>query len=164
MTQITTTGVPKTGHSTTRRGSRALGTLAALAALTCVAVLTLAPRSIVGPARGAFMSAVDAFAPLIGTVSYNDAEQVLNTVLFVPLGATVALLLSRRAWPWAIVAGLAMSASVEFLQSSIPGRVPDPADILWNTAGAAIGVVVVTVPRLVVAAIAGAQRGSTTRT
>lgn len=147
-----------------RRGSRTVAALAALTALAAVAVLTLAPRSIVGPARGAFMRAIDTFAPLTGAISYNDAEQLLNTVLFVPLGATIALLLSRRAWPWAIAAGLAMSASVEFLQSSIPGRVPDPADIFWNTVGAAIGVVAVTVPRLLAAAIARAQRGSTTRT
>jgi hypothetical protein len=164
MTEITSTGPHHIRDVGEVRSTRTLAALASLAALAGVAALTLAPQSIVGPARGAFMRAMDGFAPLIGAIGYGDAEQVLNTVLFLPLGAALALLLSRRAWPWAIVAGLALSASVEFLQASIPGRVPDPADIFWNTAGAAIGVVVVTVPRFVAAALARGQRGRTTRT
>jgi hypothetical protein len=153
-----------TDITTTRR----LGTrvLAAVIAVIAVAALTLAPRAIAAPARAAFMQVTDAvIAPLLTWVPYGYTEQVLNTVLFVPLGATIALLLSRRAWPVAILAGSALSAVVEYAQGSIPGRVPDLDDVLWNTVGAAIGVIIVTGPRFVSAAIRRTgQRGRITRT
>jgi glycopeptide antibiotics resistance protein len=98
--------------------------------------------------------------PVVRWIPAGDSEQVLNTLLFVPLGATIALLLSRRLWPIAILAGFALSASVEYAQASIPGRVPDPADVLWNTVGGAIGVVLVSVPRLIGAAVQRARLGS----
>ncbi|HWM17734.1 MAG TPA: VanZ family protein [Microbacterium sp.] len=146
-----------------RHGTRIL---AAAIAVIAVASLTLAPRAIAAPARAAFVAMTDAFiAPLLAWLPYGYAEQVLNTILFVPLGVTLALLLSRRAWPVAIIAGLALSAVVEYAQGSIPGRVPDLDDVLWNTVGAAIGAIVVTAPRLVAAAARrGRQRGSVTRT
>lgn len=128
---------------------RSARTIAAALAVTAVGILTLAPRSLVAPARGAFLTAVDAVsAPLLAWLPFGDAERVLNTIMFVPLGATVALLLGRRWWPLAILSGSVVSACVEHVQGSIPGRVPDPADVLWNTVGAAIGVAVVTVVRL----------------
>lgn len=149
--------------TTPRRGIRLL---AATVAAIVVTALTLAPRSIVAPARGAFLSAMDAATgSLLFWIPYGDAEVVLNTVMFVPLGATIALLLSRRMWPVAIIGGFALSAAVEYAQRSIPGRVPDVDDVLCNTAGAVIGVALVTVPRMLVAAASRfRQRGSSTRT
>jgi VanZ family protein len=38
---------------------------------------------------------------------------------------------------------------VESAQGSIPGRVPDPADVVWNTLGAAIGVIVMALGRVI---------------
>lgn len=129
------------------RSGRLLGAIAAVAA---VAALTLGPRAIVAPARDAFMRSMDAVpAPLPAWISTADAERLLNTLMFVPLGATIALLLHRRLWPLAILAGFAMSAAVEYAQATIPGRVPDAADVFWNTVGAAIGVVLLTSTRLV---------------
>ena len=113
-----------------------------------VAALTLAPQRIVGPLRGAFLRLVDAAAPAIAWMPADDAEVLLNTLLFVPLGAALALALGRRAWPLAILAGLAISSAVEFAQRSISGRVPDPNDVLWNTVGAAVGVIAVVILRL----------------
>ena len=83
--------------------------------------------------------------------------------MYVPLGATVALLLGRRWWPLAILTGSAVSACVEYAQRSIPGRVPDPADVLWNTVGAAIGVVVVAVGRLIGGAVRSLGEADRTR-
>jgi hypothetical protein len=124
--------------------TRSIRLLAASAALAAVAVLTLAPRWLVAPARSEFMRWVDAAAPpLLVWIPYGaSSERVLNTLLFLPIGATLALILSRRVWPLAVVAGFALSATVEYAQAAIPGRVPDPADVGWNTLGAAIGVVV----------------------
>ncbi|MCH6229957.1 VanZ family protein [Microbacterium sp. CFH 31415] len=139
--------------------TRAARAIAAALAVTAVGILTLGPRALVAPARGAFLSAVDAAsAPLLAWFPYGDAERVLNTIMFVPLGATIALLLGRRWWPLAILGGFALSACVEYAQRSIPGRVPDPADVLWNTVGAAIGVIVVTAVRLVCAAVRALAR------
>lgn len=146
-------------HSAPSAGRRAARTIAAVLAVAAVAALTLGPRALVAPARGEFMRVMDAAAaPLLAAVPYGDPERTLNVVMFVPLGATIALLLRRRSWPLAILAGFALSACVEYAQGSIPGRVPDPADVLWNTVGGAIGVVVVTVVRLVGAAVRGGTK------
>lgn len=151
-----------TDITTTR--SSGIRVFAVMIVVAAVAGLTLAPPSIAAPARRLFVHAVVVFAePVVLWLPGGLTERVLNTLLFVPLGATVALLLSRRLWPVAIVAGLALSATVEFVQASIPGRVPDLADVLWNTVGAAIGVALITLPR-VVAAAARRPRGSTRRT
>ena len=126
--------------------------LAATIVLAVVAGLTLAPPSIAAPARRIFVQAMVSLAePLVLWIPGGLTERTLNTLLFVPLGATVALLLSRRLWPLAIFAGLALSTTVEFAQTRIPGRVPDLSDVLWNTVGAAIGVALVAVPRLIAA-------------
>jgi glycopeptide antibiotics resistance protein len=152
MTDITTTR---------RTGIRFLVTGLVAAVIT---ILTLAPPSIAAPARRAFMQVAVAVAePVVRWIPAGDSEKVLNPLLFVPLGATIALLLSRRLWPIAILAGFALSASVEYAQASIPGRVPDPADVLWNTVGGAIGVLLVTVPRLIGAAVLRARRRSSAR-
>ena len=146
----------------TNRRSRLLAALIAGAAVT---TLTLAPRALVAPVRGAFMTLMDtATAPLRVWIPYDDAERLLNTILFVPLGATIALLLGGRAFPLAILACFALSAAVEYAQGSIPGRVPDMQDVLWNSLGAALGAVVITVPRLIGALVRARHRGSETRT
>jgi hypothetical protein len=147
---------------TRRHGRRLFATVLTGAVITA---LTLAPRALVAPARGAFMQFMDAVtSPLLVGIPYGDAERLLNLILFVPLGATIALLLSRGAWPLAILAGWGLSTAVEYAQGSIPGRVSDVQDVVWNTLGAAIGVVVVTVPRLIAATARSRQRGSETRT
>jgi VanZ family protein len=136
-------------HSTpSRLRSSAAGRLwagaAAFSAAGFVAALTLAPRAIVAPLHSLFTRATDAATMrLLVPVGYLDLDQALNTMLFVPLGATLALVLGRRAWPLAILAGFALSATVEYAQATIPGRVPDPQDIVWNTLGAAAGALVV---------------------
>lgn len=129
------------------RSNRSGRTIVALVALVVVAAVTLAPRGIVAPARGIFSEILDAAMPPIAAgLPYAD-ERALNIVLFVPLGATLALLFARRLWPLALLAGVAVSIAVELAQSSIPGRVPDPHDVLWNSLGAAVGAVVVGVLR-----------------
>lgn len=151
-----------TDLSTSRgRGIRLLVAGAFAAAIT---LLTLAPPSIAAPLRGLFVrSMVEVGHPLLVALPFGDIDDALNVLLFVPLGATLALLLPRRFWLVAILAAFALSATVEFAQRSIPGRVPDGDDVWWNTVGATVGVLAVAVPRLV-AALARRQRGSVTRT
>jgi glycopeptide antibiotics resistance protein len=153
-----------TDITTTRRSG--IRVLAATVVLAVVAGLTLAPPSIAAPARRVFIQSMVTLAePLVLWIPGGLTERVLNTLLFVPLGATVALLLMRRRWWVAILSGLALSATVEFAQASIPGRVPDVADVLWNTVGAAIGVALIAVPRQIAAVVRRTrQRGRATRT
>jgi VanZ family protein len=144
---------------TSRTSTRGIRVLAALFAVGAIAVLTLAPRAIVAPARARFTHVMDAvLAPLLATFSTGDTERTLNMLMFVPLGATLALLLSRRLWPLAMLAGLVLSATVEYAQAFIPGRVPDPNDVLWNTVGAVAGAAVVALCRYAFAAIRAANR------
>jgi hypothetical protein len=134
------------------------GLIAVAVAILAVAVLTLGPGALVAPARGAFERLLDAAAaPLLRWVPYSDAR-VLNAALFVPLGATVAMVLGRMRWILAVVVGFAVSAAVEYAQRSIPGRVPDAEDVFWNTLGAAAGVLAVVLVRTIAEAAHEALR------
>ncbi|MGP3535022.1 VanZ family protein [Microbacterium sp. RD1] len=137
--------------------------LLAAAALLLVAALTLAPQPVVGPLRGAFLGWADAVQlPLLAGSGYPVTERLLNTALFVPLGAALAAVLPRRGWPWALLLSVVASFAVETAQSSIPGRIPDGADVLWNGVGGALGAMAIATARGCVAGFR--QRGSVTRT
>ncbi|GAA5198047.1 VanZ family protein [Microbacterium jejuense] len=128
--------------STPARMPPTLGPRLFLAALTAAVVvaLTLAPRAVVAPVRGAVMALAGRFAePLVAGLSPLQLESALNALLFVPLGAALALLLGRRLWALAPVLGFAVSFAVEYAQVRIPGRVPDLQDVVWNTVGAVVG-------------------------
>jgi hypothetical protein len=117
---------------------------AAASAVSAVAALTLAPRTVVAPVRALFERMTDAAVEgLFGWVPFADLDRVLNTLLFVPLGATLAVLVGRRLWPLAMLVGFAMSTAVVYAQAGIPGRVPDQEDVLWNTCGAVLGALAV---------------------
>lgn len=142
----------------TLRGAPRVGPRLALALLAVAVVvgLTLAPRGIVAPARGAFMEVARAVGgSVVLDMTYDEVESILNALLFVPLGVTLAILLPRMLWVLAPIAGLGASVAVEYAQAAIPGRVPDLGDVVWNTAGALAGAVVIALLRLVL----GPRRG-----
>jgi len=66
-----------------------------------------------------------------------------NVVVFVPLGAALALALSdkpmKRQLLLATLGGAAFSLCIESLQTAVPTRVTALDDWLLNTAGAAVG-------------------------
>lgn len=66
-----------------------------------------------------------------------------NVVVFVPLGAAVALALRRKPlahlWVGGVVAGASLSLLIELIQTGIPSRVAAVEDWLLNTMGAALG-------------------------
>jgi len=66
------------------------------------------------------------------------ADGLANLLLFVPLGIALATL----GWPprRAILAAGGLSLSIELAQFVIPGRDPSLGDLLFNLAGAAVGV------------------------
>ena len=80
-------------------------------------------------------------------LTYDVIETAANVVLFVPLGALLALVLTRRA---PLVLGIALLATVaiELAQAVLlPERTPSLRDILANLCGAAVGLGVVLLAR-----------------
>lgn len=65
------------------------------------------------------------------------ADGILNIALFAPLGWT----LGANGWRprRAMLAGLALSATIEVTQAFLPNRFPSLGDVLYNGAGAGLG-------------------------
>ena len=74
----------------------------------------------------------------------DGVAAALNVLLFVPIGALIALTRRPRLLWWAP----ALSVTIETIQWLIPGRNPDPADVALNTAGSLIGYGVIALTRL----------------
>jgi hypothetical protein len=71
------------------------------------------------------------------------ADRVANILLFLPLGITLQW--AKIRWRRATALGFALSVSIELVQMLIPGRFPNPLDVLTNTIGSALGT---QIPRL----------------
>jgi hypothetical protein len=78
-----------------------------------------------------------AFSLALGEGHRWLADGILNLLLFFPLGA--ALSWNGRSPTRAIVVGFLLSTMVELAQVWIPGRDPSLSDIVFNTAGSALG-------------------------
>jgi hypothetical protein len=75
-----------------------------------------------------------------GWIDYAFAESASNVLLFVPLGVLVVWILGRRRWWAGGVAGLLLSALIEFAQFAfLPDRYATLLDVAANTAGATLG-------------------------
>jgi hypothetical protein len=77
------------------------------------------------------------------------AEMAFNVALFVPVGVLAALLIHRRRWPLALLAGFAFTAVIEVVQVPLADRISDPRDLVMNTGGAMFGVLLVLAARMV---------------
>ncbi|CAN5499281.1 hypothetical protein BH09ACT12_BH09ACT12_33990 [soil metagenome] len=75
-------------------------------------------------------------------LTLDRAEFLANIALFVPVGLFLLLLFGTRFWWIAGIAAFLLNSAIETAQRSIPGRVSDERDIVANTAGALIGIVV----------------------
>ena len=79
---------------------------------------------------------------------YRALEFGANIALFVPLGAFLALQLPRGAAWLAVIAGAVVSLSIELLQAALlPERFPASSDVVANTIGCAVGVLLVAILR-----------------
>ncbi|MGY2080430.1 VanZ family protein [Modestobacter sp. SYSU DS0657] len=144
------------GRSAPRRPG--LPVLSAVAVVLAVAAITLGPAEVVADARRTVTAGLEALlAPWVGTVPRRPVEVVANVLLFVPVGALAALVLRRSGPVLPLALGAATSVLIELAQGVLPGRVPDLVDVAANTAGASVGVVLVTV-RLAVSRRAGRRR------
>lgn len=73
------------------------------------------------------------------------SEIVANILLFVPVGVLFAVVFGRRLWWLALLAAAALTATIEILQIPMPDRISDPRDLVANSAGALIGIAIVSV-------------------
>ncbi|MFU8945849.1 VanZ family protein [Mycetocola zhadangensis] len=75
-------------------------------------------------------------------IDYNALEFLANVAMFFPIGLFLVLLFGRRLWWLAMALGCGITLAIETAQIFIPGRVSDPRDIVANSAGAILGVVI----------------------
>jgi glycopeptide antibiotics resistance protein len=117
--------------------------LATAAVLTVLTVATL----LVWPTKvdGSLVTFVEAFYAEFGVGPWSETIQlsrfIANVALFVPLAVIVGI--ATRQWWLGFVVGVATSAGSEFIQRTLPDRVPSVEDLVANTFGAAIGAVIV---------------------
>ena len=103
------------------------------AALLLVALLAIVMLELITPAS---RETDDAICVICGPHAAADA--ILHLMLFLPVGAALALLGTRRRFALPAAAGIAVV--IELLQLTLPvGRVASAADLAFSIAGAAIG-------------------------
>lgn len=110
--------------------------------LWAVAWMTLTVR----PYGSDIASAVDrliawfAERPSTAWITYDRVEFGANVAMFVPLGIFAVLWFGVRGWWTAPLLGLLTSGMIEAVQLLfLPSRYPDVRDLVANTAGAVIG-------------------------
>ena len=92
----------------------------------------------------AWMGLIFALSSLPGSAVPGRFGSLGHLVLYTVLGALYLIVLRRDSGAWRPVLLAVMLASIygisdEFHQSFVPGRTPDPADWLVDTAGALLG-------------------------
>lgn len=115
-----------------------------VAYLALVGWVTLGPQPLDGEGQALLWRALRFFARHEQTswLDYGTVEFASNVLMFVPIGLLFLLLLDLRRWWLAILLGVALTCGIEFTQQFLPTRVADPRDLLSNSIGAAIGVLV----------------------
>jgi len=119
-------------------------TILTVAYLGVVGWITLGPQP-VGPDQEALIFRVLGWlgrVEWLAWVRYSTVEFVANALMFLPIGLFFLLLFGRRLWLLAAALGAGLSAVIEFAQLFIPARVSDPRDLLANSVGAAVGVLI----------------------
>ncbi|WP_181429150.1 VanZ family protein [Curtobacterium sp. MCSS17_008] len=78
-----------------------------------------------------------------GWLGYDAVEFTANVLFFVPFGFFVLLLFGARAWWVGMLGGLVASCAIETVQALfLPARFASVDDVLANTSGAVLGVLV----------------------
>jgi len=125
-----------------RPGPRRFGRILAGTGLLLVLSLTLWPSA--DPAT----HPIGPYCLFCGNRGLADA--ILNTLLFTPFGAGLALLFNSTA---AVVGSALLSAGVELAQTGMIGRFPTLGDVVFNTLGGGCGALMVYLARALPVAI-----------
>lgn len=113
-----------------------------IAYVAVLAAVALWPQPVDRPVAGLLRAALRWLhgRGIPGWLDYGFVESAANVLLFVPLGALVALIIGRGYWWVGAAAGLLISCAIELAQLLfLPGRYATPADVLANTIGAVLG-------------------------
>jgi glycopeptide antibiotics resistance protein len=112
--------------------------------LAAVAWITLGPQPVALVRAGGVWQLLAIFQRHSATawITYPTVEFTANVLMFVPIGLFLLLLFGRRLWWFAVIMGTLLSAVIEFTQLFLPGRVTDVRDLMSNSLGALIGVLV----------------------
>lgn len=122
--------------------------------LVVIGLMTLGPQPVTATSSRILFRLLRFFGDHSSThwITYDRVEFSANIVMFVPVGVLFLLILGRRRWWLATLIGVALTVTIELSQRGIAGRVSDPRDILANSVGAFIGVLIAllaTIPRRV---------------
>ena len=83
-------------------------------------------------------------------VTYAVVESVSNVVMFLPIGALIAILARPQLWWLSGVVGLLASSCIEFSQLLfLPERYASLGDIAANTSGALLGGAIICILRYI---------------
>lgn len=120
--------------------------------LVGVAFITLGPQPQIASKDGIVMHILRILweHPATDWITYSGVEFSANIAMFLPIGLFFLLLLGRRRWWLAMGLPFIMTLSIETAQIWIPGRVSDIRDVISNTLGAVVGVLLglaITAPR-----------------
>lgn len=112
--------------------------------LGLVGWITLGPQPLNPGNSGFFWKVLELFSRYDETnwITYDRVEFSANVAMFIPIGLFFVLLFGRRQWWLAIVFGVGLTLGIEFAQQFIPARVSDPRDLVANSSGAVLGVLV----------------------
>jgi glycopeptide antibiotics resistance protein len=117
--------------------------VATLVYLAVIAGLTLGPQPTNGVTqRISLLIVADVDRFVASGFTYADLEFCSNIALFAPIGLLLVLLFGRRRWWVAVLVCVAMTVFIESAQAFIPSRVSDPRDLLANSIGALMGVLI----------------------
>lgn len=76
------------------------------------------------------------------SIDYSRFEFLANIAMFVPIGVFLLLLFGAGGWWLAGIGSFATTVVIETVQQQIPGRVSDERDLVANTLGGLIGIVI----------------------
>ncbi|MCD4535352.1 VanZ family protein [Nocardioides sp. cx-169] len=112
--------------------------------LVFVAWLTLTPQPIGPDDQDLIIRALEALhrRGYAESIDYNRLEFLANIALFVPIGMFLLLLFGAGQWWLAAIGAFLLTSFIETVQQQIPGRVSDDRDLIANTLGGLIGIVV----------------------
>jgi glycopeptide antibiotics resistance protein len=82
---------------------------------------------------------------------YNKLEFFANVLMFIPVGALIALTLTTGTWWLSLIAAPALSIAIELTQASVlTDRFATFSDVLANSTGALIGITTAVILRAMV--------------